>query len=178
MRKRRFWFGWRAEYGPAPNLRKWIPGVALELPTAVSAVSADSRAVPVAIGGSGKVKVTADGGHDGTADSIHGYRKARARLKVKSVVRDEVKAWSGGVKTAPVTGRHEGAVGAPGIDYSPPRRSLGEMLRLQGLPEDWLKHQPWTQAAKRKMVGNGVPIPMGRALAQAIQKALEGLDSS
>lgn len=147
MRKRRFWFGLRD--ADAPNLRKWIPGTALELPS--QAVAADSRAVPVRRGGSGKVKVTAVGGHDGTVDSLGQYRK---------------------MKQAAVTGRHEGAVGTRDKDYSPPKRTLGEMLELQGFPPDWMDHQPWTVVAKRKMVCNGVPLPMGRALAQAIKKAL------
>ena len=55
--------------------------------------------------GSGKVKVTADGGHDGIADAL-GSKEYRAQ------------------RAAPVTGRHEGADGAPGKDYSPPRRDL------------------------------------------------------
>ena len=150
MRRRRFWFGVRD--GECPELRRWIDFALFELPEAVQAVSGDRRAVPVAVGGSGKRKVTADGGHDGTADAINGYRKAR--------------------RVAPVTGRHEGRVGAPEIDYSPPRRTLAEMCELQGLPPDWLEHQPWTMQAKRKMIGNGVPIPMGRALARAVRKAL------
>jgi len=76
-------------------------------------------------------------------------------------------------KSAPVTGRNEGAVSGPGVDYSPPRRDLAEMLRLQGLPGDWLDHQPWTMAAKRKIVGNGVAVPMGRQLARAIREAMK-----
>jgi DNA (cytosine-5)-methyltransferase 1 len=59
----------------------------------------------------------------------------------------------------------------PGADLPP--RTLGDVLELQGLPPDWLDHQPWTVQAKRKMVGNGVPIPMARALARAVRKALD-----
>ena len=51
------------------------------------------------------------------------------------------------------------------------KRDLAEILRLQGFPTDWLDHQPWTMQAKRKMVGNGVALPMGRALARAVRKA-------
>ena len=152
MRRRRFWFGVRD--GECPELRQYIDFALCVLPDAVQAVAGDSRAVPVAIGGSGKVKVTAVGGNDGLADAIGGYRKARDKAR-----------------QAPVTGRHEGAVGTPEIDYSPPRRTLEEMCRLQGLPEDWLKHQPWTVQAKRKMIGNGVAIPTGRALARAILRS-------
>ena len=183
MRKRRFWFGVRA--GVAPELRQWIDFALFELPDSVptvtyradsgrgdvlerwrekvevQAVAGDARSVPVAIGGSGRRKATAvscDGRHghrvnDGTGGTVEGNFRAR--------------------KQAPVTGRNEGAVGAPGVDYSPPRRDLAEMCRLQGLPEDWLKHQPWTMSAKRKMIGNGVAIPTGRAIAKAIRCSLE-----
>jgi site-specific DNA-cytosine methylase len=149
MRKRRFWFGVRD--GECPELRAFMDFALYELPNTVQAVAGDTRSVPVAMGGSGKRKVTAVGGHDGHSDQLDAYKKA---------------------KSAPVTGRNEGAVGAPGKDYSPPRRTLEEMLRLQGLPEDWLKHQPWTMQAKRKIVGNGVAVPMGRQLARAIQEAM------
>jgi DNA (cytosine-5)-methyltransferase 1 len=52
-----------------------------------------------------------------------------------------------------------------------------EMCRLQGLPQDFLTECPFTVTAKRQMVGNGVPLPMGRAVAKAVKLAL-GLDSS
>ena len=61
---------------------------------------------------------------------------------------------------------------AKGQEYQAPRRDLAEMLRLQGFPEDWIGHQPWTKQAMRKMVGNGVPLPLGRAVARAVRKAL------
>lgn len=48
-----------------------------------------------------------------------------------------------------------------------------EMCRRQGLPEDFLKEPPiLTVTGKRIMVGNGVPLPMGRAVARAVVKAL------
>ena len=75
-------------------------------------------------------------------------------------------------KVAPVTGRHEGKVGGPDVDYSPPRRTLDEMLRLQGMPPDWFKHSPFTVQGKRKIVGNAVAVPMGRELARAIRLAV------
>ena len=45
-------------------------------------------------------------------------------------------------------------------------------LRLQGLPPDFLADAPFTVAGKIKAVGNGVPLPMGRAVAKAVLKAL------
>lgn len=52
------------------------------------------------------------------------------------------------------------------------RRSIAEMLRLQGLPEDWLDECPLTESGKRTAIGNGVPIPTGRAMARAVRRAL------
>ena len=76
--------------------------------------------------------------------------------------------------------RREAAVtGDPGrgsADFSLPPRTIPEMLELQGLPPDYLDHQPWTMQAKRKMIGNAVPLPMARAVAQAVRKAVEGAD--
>jgi DNA (cytosine-5)-methyltransferase 1 len=51
-------------------------------------------------------------------------------------------------------------------------RSLAEMCELQGLPGNFLEDAPFTEGGKRKMVANGVPIPLGRAIARAIKKAV------
>jgi len=88
-----------------------------------------------------------DGGHD---DGRRGHREGRK---------------------APVTGRHDGHVGAPGVDYST-RYTLAEMLDLQGLPPTFLDHCPFTVAGKRKAIGNGVPQAMARAIARAVAKAI------
>ena len=52
------------------------------------------------------------------------------------------------------------------------RAGIGEMLRLQGLPESYLDEAPFTDSGKRLVVGNGVPLPMGRAIARAVKRAL------
>lgn len=45
--------------------------------------------------------------------------------------------------------------------------------RDQGLPAEFLAEAPWfTVAGKIKMIGNGVPLPMGRAVAKAVKRAL------
>jgi DNA (cytosine-5)-methyltransferase 1 len=45
-----------------------------------------------------------------------------------------------------------------------------EMLRLQGLPDDFAL--PLLSArGRQEAIGNGVPIPVGRAIAQAVKKA-------
>lgn len=50
--------------------------------------------------------------------------------------------------------------------------ALKESIRLQGLPEDFLEKAPFTLEGKHKVVGNGVPLPMGRAIAKAVKEAL------
>src|SRR3990167_9763680 len=49
---------------------------------------------------------------------------------------------------------------------------LKEMCRLQGLPEDFLSHAPFTVTGKQSAIGNGVPLPMGRAIAKAVRQAI------
>ena len=52
------------------------------------------------------------------------------------------------------------------------RINVKESLRLQGLPADFLDHAPFTKEGKQKVIGNGVPLPTGRAVAQAVLKFL------
>jgi DNA (cytosine-5)-methyltransferase 1 len=47
-----------------------------------------------------------------------------------------------------------------------------DALKAQGLSEDFLADAPFTVAGKIKCVGNGVPLPMGRAIARAVRKAI------
>lgn len=53
------------------------------------------------------------------------------------------------------------------------RCRLADACRLQGLPEDFLSDAPFTADGKLKAVANGVPIPMGRAIAKAILEAIK-----
>lgn len=59
----------------------------------------------------------------------------------------------------------------------PGRRGKGnymgwqEKARLQGLPEDF-DLPPFTVSAKHTAIGNGVPLPMGRAMAKAVKAAM------
>jgi len=54
------------------------------------------------------------------------------------------------------------------------RRALNICCELQGLPPEFTEGMPFTLAGKYQVVGNGVPLPMGRAVAQAVKRALEG----
>ena len=51
-------------------------------------------------------------------------------------------------------------------------RPIGVMCELQGLPVDFLDDTPFTLDGKRKIIGNGVPLPMGRAVAKAVRRAI------
>ena len=50
------------------------------------------------------------------------------------------------------------------------RRTFAELCRLQGLPEGF-DLPGFTMEAKKRAVGNGVPLPMGLALARAVTDA-------
>ena len=48
--------------------------------------------------------------------------------------------------------------------------TIAEACELQGLPSDFLDESPFTAHGKRKVLGNGVPLPMGRAIAKAVRR--------
>lgn len=48
-------------------------------------------------------------------------------------------------------------------------RTFDRFCELQDLPADFLKDAPLTKEGKYRVVGNGVPLRMGRALARAIR---------
>ena len=90
-------------------------------PEHAALASCGGRPVPVAVGGSGKVK-----------------RSAKSALK------------NYGNATAGAFANHK---------------------RLQGLPAEF-DLPPFTVGAKVKAIGNGVPLPMGRAIARAVKAAI------
>lgn len=47
------------------------------------------------------------------------------------------------------------------------------MCELQGLPADFLSESPFTVSGKRQAVGNGVPKPLGQAIARAVRAATQ-----
>jgi DNA (cytosine-5)-methyltransferase 1 len=53
------------------------------------------------------------------------------------------------------------------------RRSIEQLCELQGAPRELMTWTPFTAAAKREVLANGVPLPMGRAIAKAVHLALE-----
>jgi DNA (cytosine-5)-methyltransferase 1 len=55
-------------------------------------------------------------------------------------------------------------------------RTWQEGARLQGLSDEWITtheaNTPFTVHGFKKVVGNGVPLPMGRAIAKAVKAAM------
>lgn len=66
----------------------------------------------------------------------------------------------------------QGAVDWKGSRTREGRRTLAESLVLQGFDADHLDGLPFTVTAAKVAVGNGVPRPMGRAVARAVRAAL------
>lgn len=54
-----------------------------------------------------------------------------------------------------------------------PKRTIQEACELQGLPPDFLMGSPFRKDAQMSMIGNAVTLPMARALAKAVHKAME-----
>jgi DNA (cytosine-5)-methyltransferase 1 len=52
---------------------------------------------------------------------------------------------------------------------------LRRSCELQGLPADFLDRAPFTVEGKQRVIGNGVPLPMGRAIARAVAEATKDL---
>lgn len=52
------------------------------------------------------------------------------------------------------------------------RAPFEDLLQAQGLPLDFLSESPFTRTGKDHAIGNGVPLPMGRAIAKAVKAAM------
>lgn len=52
------------------------------------------------------------------------------------------------------------------------RYTVAKALELQGLPAHFLGKAPLTQQGALKVIAQGVPLPMGRAIARAVKAAL------
>lgn len=148
MRTRRFTFGVRHPQA-APDLRQWIQFAALRLPKATGTLTqCEINNTPEA---KGRVLRSAVIGHGGATPQ----QRRPERLLRNAVV-------GGHGKSLDPTSKGGGFK----------RHSLEDALRLQGLPEDFFEHSPFTKDAKRDVLAAGVPLPMGRALARAVRRAL------
>jgi DNA (cytosine-5)-methyltransferase 1 len=142
----------RFSFGSLDGRALTVEVAVFEAPLRLQAVTASAAArVPVRLGGSGKPKATYVPLTAGTAVSGHGPTPAQ---------RDRLRAAARGADGA-------GHSNFPGM----PTYSLADICRLQGLPEDFAADLPFTMHGKRRVIGNGVPLPMGRAVARAVRRA-------
>lgn len=69
--------------------------------------------------------------------------------------------------------RHPTVTSGGGGGVRMTRYGFADACRLQGLADDFLAEAPFTAAGKLKAVANGVPLPMGRAIANAVKIAIQ-----
>lgn len=65
---------------------------------------------------------------------------------------------------------HGGGVGT--VYRRMAKYALPDACELQGLPRTFADSLPFTRDMKYEVIGNGVPLPMGRAVARAVKRAL------
>jgi len=83
-----------------------------------------------------------------------------------------VRDGNGGFRAKPlVAGTH--SAGHGGETSKQYVYSLEDACELQGLPRDFTEHMPFRKDAKLKAVANGVPLPLGRAIARALKRSME-----
>lgn len=101
-----------------------------------------------------------------------GYRGERRRLEVETVVFESEEAAPACTRECIIPGNIAKRMDREErTEYRRKNRPTFERLcELQGLPADF-DLPPFTEYAKRIAVCNGVPIPMGRAMAQAVIRA-------
>ena len=72
---------------------------------------------------------------------------------------------SGRITTVRVNGKS--------VSRHKPKRDPARFCELMGLPADFMDGLPFTNEWRYRVVGNGVPLPMGRAIAKAVKEATE-----
>lgn len=162
-RKRRFCFGTavhRVSLDVSANLALF------EAFESETAVTGDARPVPVAVGGSGKPKSSRVLDVSPDLALFENLRQERAVIASGAKEGEVIRLDKGNAKR-PAERRQT----LPG---NLPRRSIEECCELQGLPRDFLEDAPFTKEGKYQVIGNGVPLPMGRAIARAVKRAMHG----
>lgn len=71
------------------------------------------------------------------------------------------------------SGKRKPSITGGTAPHEGPKMAVEEMCRRQGFDPALLEHAPFTAAAKRQVIGNGVPYPLARAVADAVVRALE-----
>lgn len=101
------------------------------------------------------------------AGDWRGRRSEVGRLIFDDVVLFEAQEWEPAVIAS-----GGGRPNKKGIRDIASKAGVAESLRAQGLPADFFHHSPFTIEAQQKVLGNGVPLPMGRSVARAVRRAL------
>lgn len=112
------------------------------------------------------------GTHDGIALSSSAIAAAVSSVPAKW--EHAVTSNSGGRRRTVVlddSGRSRGNQGTAD-DARLQTRPTSRLAELQGLPADFLEDAPFTTKGKKEAIGNGVPLPMGRAIAKAVMQAI------
>lgn len=121
-------------------------------------VVSDPSAVPIKIGGSGKVKST----------------YPTRQQTVTALGPDHLDNLSKSTEAVRNGTRSQAVTSSDGRGKVQQRRyRLADACRLQGLPEDFLADAPFTAEGKLKAVANGVPLPMGLVIARAVKEATQ-----
>lgn len=99
-----------------------------------------------------------------------GTRAQRLSLSLTYALLDETSGVSHGKGKPTVTSSDGGSSVRMG------RYTVEQACALQGIPAErselLIKHLPFRNDAKLKAVANGVPLPMGRAIAKAVKRAM------
>jgi DNA (cytosine-5)-methyltransferase 1 len=155
-RRRRFCFGVREDGAPVDL--DLSPDLALfEAQEREFAVTSHAECVPVRKRTSGRAKRSLDLSPD--------MALFEATERERAVI-------ASGAKEGQVVKLDRGGLAKRTLPGQQGRRTIERCCELQGLPPDFLAHAPFTLAAKYRVVGNGVPIPMGRAVARAVKRAV------
>ena len=125
---------------------------------------ADGRSVPVKIGGSGKEKRSAAANSHGGGFLFQGNPN-RGRDDSGGLGKREKRSTTM-AGHSPV-GRREVPRGEEGHYV----QDIADACEAMGLPRDFTDHMPFTMHGKRSVLGNGVPMAMGRAVARAVREA-------
>ena len=177
MRRRRFCFGVRGDLGPCPELRAHIDFALFVLPEAETFRPSAGLAGPGMSPGTPAEAYRARRQASVGASPEENYGrnhspKAKLRRQTAVAGNDGHGDMLGDKTYRAARAAKQQAVGSVEKDYAPPRRSLEDMLDLQGLPRDLFEHSPLTMQGKRKGVGNAVALPMAVALGRAVRKAV------
>lgn len=174
-RKRRFTFGLRG--GPAPNLLRWIDLAVFVLPKAETVTQWSPDNSPEA-----KRRQKTVVSRPGLEVVGKLGKKARQALAAERRLQRPVTSNVGGFTDGSPHPASKRAFAVTSSDDGASKRmvryKLPDACRLQGLPEDFLSDAPFTAEGKLKAVANGVPLPMGRAIAKAVREAIETITPS